>query len=127
MDEATFEALTSAFIAARATNDDQARSWTAHSFTVGMLLMQAEFSAPTVKHLYTDFPEADVCHFEVALNGFDDFGQPSPKLLYTFAFRRAIFDKINWVHFIPSNLAKIADGFELSPDATARLKAEGGT
>ena len=127
MDETTFKGLTSAFIAARAASDDQARSWTAHSFTVGMLLQQAEFSAPTVKHLYTDFPDADACNFEVALNSFDVFGQPAPKPLYTIAFSRATFNKINWEHFIPANLAKVADAFKVSPDAAARLKAEGGT
>jgi hypothetical protein len=127
MDDTTFRGLTSAFIAGRAMNDAQARSWTAHSFTVGLLLQQAEFSAPTVKHLYTDFPDADACNFEVALNSFDVFGQPAPKLLYTFTFSRAIFNKINWEHFIPSNLAKIAGGFKVSPDAAARLEAEGGT
>jgi hypothetical protein len=92
-----------------------------------MLLMKAEFSAPMVKRFYEDYPTVDICQFELATNGFDDFGQPAPRPIYTFSLSRSIYTRINWAHFIPTNLDKVATTFAISADAQAELKKEGGS
>ncbi|MCB8878254.1 peptidoglycan-binding domain-containing protein [Acidisoma silvae] len=122
----TIKALTNQFIAAAAADQNQQASWHDHNTTVGMMLFQAEFSAPVVKRFYEDFSAADQCHFEMATSGYDDFGQPSLKDLYSFDLNRAIFSRINWEHFIPTNITRVSLKFAVDPDVQAKITKEGG-
>lgn len=121
----TVAALTNQFISAAAADQNQQTSWHAHHVTVGMMLFQAEFSAPIVKRFYEDYASADECQFDLATSVYDDFGQPSLKDIYSFDLNRSIFSRINWEHFIPTNITKVSVKFSIDPDTQSSIAKEG--
>ncbi len=57
----------------------------------------------------------DKANFYANLRVIDVYGQEQTQLLYSFAFDRALFNKINWMNFQAVNLMKVAPSFAYSP------------
>jgi hypothetical protein len=70
--------------------------------------------------VYKNSPEIDLCHFGVA---FVDFAG-KPQIAFTFSLTRAMYDKVDWSHFDPTDLPSVVQDFTLGPDTAAHMNAE---
>jgi len=63
----------------------------------------------------------DKANFYANLRVVDVYGHEQKQLLYSFAFDRTLFNKINWMNFQAANLMKVAPSFTFSPWLKANL------
>jgi hypothetical protein len=57
-------------------------------------------------------------HVLVVMMLADDYGHQQQIPLFSFGFDRAMYNKIDWEHFDPANIPKVALNFQYSPWAT---------
>lgn len=70
--------------------------------------------------VFKNSPEIDVCHFGLAIVGFDG----KPEIAYTFSMNRAAYDKVDWSAFVATNLPNVAQDFSIGPVTVQHMNAE---
>jgi hypothetical protein len=70
--------------------------------------------------VFKNSPEIKLCHFGV---GFVDF-DGKPQIAFTFSLTRAMYDKVDWSNFDPTDLPNVVQDFTLGPDISEHMNAE---
>ncbi len=70
--------------------------------------------------VFKNSPDINLCHFGQAFVGFDG----KAEIGYTFTMTRAMYDKVNWEKFTPTDLPNVAQGFSVGPVTDEHMNAE---
>ncbi len=70
--------------------------------------------------VFKNSPEIQLCHFGQAFVDFDG----KPQIAFTFSLTRAMYDKVDWTHFNPTDLPSVVQDFTLGPDISEHMNAE---
>jgi hypothetical protein len=65
--------------------------------------------------------KTDKCSFVATFLVADDYGQKQRIPLFSFAFDRALYNRINWDDFSDANISKVSKGYRMSAWAAAHL------
>jgi hypothetical protein len=84
-----------------------------------------QMTTVATKETFEKNPSIGTCSFVMNLKEADVYGHPTTVRMISYSFNRAIFDKIDWLHFIPTNMMKVAQQFSISPEMKSRFATEG--
>jgi hypothetical protein len=70
--------------------------------------------------VFKNSPEIALCHFGQAFVDFDG----KPQIAFTFSLTRAMYDKVDWSNFTPTDLPSVVQNFTLGPDIAQHMRAE---
>jgi hypothetical protein len=70
--------------------------------------------------VFKNSPEIDHCNFGAAFIGFDG----KPEIAFTFSLTRALYDKVDWSSFTPTDLPNVAQDFTIGAKTASHMNDE---
>jgi hypothetical protein len=70
--------------------------------------------------VFKNSPEINACKFGQAIVGFDG----KPTIAYTFTMTRALYDKVDWTAFTPTQLPDVVQDFTIGRVTAAHMNSE---
>lgn len=95
-----------------------------HLPTVLASIFANKTSSLVTETVYKTHKEADKCFFEAVLEAPDSYGNDQEEKIFSYQFDRALYERINWRKFEPSDLYKVAPKWEFGLPVMRRVIAE---